>query len=91
MRLDPDRFDARTHAALTYVRALLTEHDGVPPEIEEQFKMLWPLPGRNHITASMKGLFNTNLLSNTWLWLLQKITGRKPEAEPGAACALTKP
>jgi hypothetical protein len=82
VRLDPDRFDARTHAALIYVRALLTEPEGVPPEIEQQFKMLWPLPGRNHVIASMKGMFNTNLVSNTWVWLLRRLTGRKQEAVP---------
>lgn len=87
IRLDPDRFDARTHAALTYVRAFLTEPEGVPPEIVEQFEMLWPLPGRNHVLAAMKGMFISNLTANTCRLTLESITGRRTDAEPGAACA----
>lgn len=89
VRLDPDRFNPRTHAALEYVRALLTERQGVPLEIEQQFKMMWPLPGRNHVLASMKGMFLANLTANTWRRFLAKLTGREP-AQPGV-CTLPKP
>ena len=48
-----------------YVRALLTEPDGVPIEIEERFVELYQPGERACVVASMKGMFCTNLLVNT--------------------------
>ena len=63
--LAPDAFDPKTHAALTYVRAFLTEVDGVPVEIEERFTAEFSPREQAQVVAAMKGIFNTNLLVNT--------------------------
>ena len=62
-----------------YVRALLTEPGGVPIEVEETFCALYSPDEREYVVASMKGMFCTNLLVNTWRGLLPS---------GGDACAL---
>ena len=49
-----------------YVRALLTEPDGVPVEVEERLVALYEPDERDCVMAAMKGMFCTNLLVNTW-------------------------
>jgi hypothetical protein len=84
MVLDPNKYEPRTHAALTYVRAFLTTEDGVPVEIEERFVSEFEPDERVHVMAAMKGMFCTNLLVNDWRWMSWKITC-KPL---GSACKI---
>ena len=81
--LEPEVFDPRTHAALTYVRAFLTEVDGVPVEIEERFTMEFSPREQAQVIAAMKGMFNTNLLVNTGRLML----GRD-SCSTGGSCEL---
>jgi hypothetical protein len=52
------------------VRSLLTEPSGVPAEVEERFFALCEPAEREYVLASMKGMFCTNLLVNTWRGML---------------------
>lgn len=72
VRLDPGSFDTRTHAALTYVRDLLTRRQGVGAAQREAFESAFAPAEREYVLAAMKAMFCTNLLVNGWRLVLGK-------------------
>lgn len=76
VRLDPGKFDPRTHAALAYVRAFLTEPDGVPEDVKERFEAEYEPGERTQVLAAMKVMFCVNLLVNMRRWVVARMTGR---------------
>lgn len=52
------------------MRSLLTDPEGAPAEVEERFFALCQPREREYVLASMKGMFCTNLLVNTWRGIL---------------------
>jgi len=78
VRLDPSRFDRRERAALNWTRVFLTSRDGVPVEIAGEFESVFSPRERTQITATMKGMFCTNLAVNTQRHVLLKLLGRDP-------------
>jgi len=57
---------------------MLTEPSGVPVEVEETFFALCEPDEREYVLASMKGMFCTNLLVNTWRGMLPGGDGSCP-------------
>ncbi len=82
--LDPARFSPREHAALVWVRSFLTCPDGVPADVEEEFRVRVSPDEQLLVAASMKGMFCVNLSLNTGIHVLSRVTGR-PVA---TSCAL---
>lgn len=86
-RLDPERFDAREHAALSWVRETLTRREGASNETARRFEDAFDARQRGQVIAVMKAMYFFNLTGNTFDDLLRKLL-RRPAFEPGAACAL---
>lgn len=86
-RLDPDRFEERKHAALSWVRAFLTYQDGVPVELDLEFASVLSPREQRHVITAMKGMFFFNLLANTWSVWARKALRLSPK-ETGQVCAL---
>jgi len=85
--LDPSKFDERTYAALAWIRTVLTNPDGAPPEIEERFLKTFTPRERGHVIAAVKGIYFFNLAGNTLDTWLRKLL-RRPGYRSGDACRL---
>ena len=84
--LDPSRFDAREHAALSWVRAVLTMRDGAPADVVAGFEQAFDERERGYIIASMKSMYFFNLAGNTLDAWIRRLMGRS--AAPHPACTL---
>ena len=84
--LDPARFDAREHAALSWVREALTRREGPAPQTAERFESAFDEDERAWVVATMKAMYFFNLIGNTVDGWMRRLPGRREE-EP-AACAL---
>ena len=70
-----------------WVRSFLTCPDGVPVEIEEEFRAAFSPDEQTDIMACMKGMFCVNLWVNTSRHLLASLSGR-PENPAGSNCPI---
>jgi len=74
--LDPSRFDEREYAALSWVRATLTDRDGAPAEVRERFEAAFGERDRGYVVAAMKSMYFFNLAGNTLDGWMRRILGR---------------
>lgn len=87
--LEPERFDAREHAALSWVRETLTRREGPAAQTAERFERAFGERERAHIVATMKAMYFFNLIGNSADGWMRRLLGRGEE-EP-AACSLPAP
>ncbi|NPV59949.1 MAG: hypothetical protein HPY75_09825 [Actinobacteria bacterium] len=84
--LDPAKFDPREHAALCWVKEMLTRREGASEGTARRFEETFDERERRHVIAAVKSMYFFNLAGNTLDRWLRLLTGRPPE--PPASCAL---
>jgi hypothetical protein len=85
--LDGSRFDEREHIALCWVRAVLTDPEGAPRELEERFARAFTPREREYVVAAMKGMYFYNLAGNTLITWARRLFGLHEDGEM-EACRL---
>ncbi|RJP34073.1 MAG: hypothetical protein C4536_03375 [Actinobacteria bacterium] len=88
VELDPERFDAREHAALCWVRETLTRREGASRDTLERFERAFDERQRRHIVATMKAMYFFNLAGNTLDGWLRRMLGQREDAHE--ACVLSR-
>lgn len=86
-RLERSDFTDEEYAALAWVRAFLTYPEGVPEEVEAEFRDVLEPEEVLSVMAAMKGMFMANLSVNTYRVWGRRLLGM-PEIDEGAACRL---
>jgi len=79
VELDPAKFDGREHAALCWVRAILTDRDGAPADVRKRFEEAFDEREREHVIATMKSMYFFNLTGNTLDGWMRRLLSRDDE------------